>query len=389
MSKTGLLVTTYLFAVCLNNVWAHESPQQALRKGDFAVASAGFAEQLERHRADHAWVVDAARMALYDNRLDEAEQLYRQLEGDQKFRERMLSGLAAVAERRGASDTFVIEQTAQRIAIPFEASEPLPVISLKLGSGRVARFLIDTGAPGVVVDPGLATELGWHIEKGGVGIFGGGARGQIQLTEVPELQLPGMTVHRIPATLMPMEGAPAPEGMKVDGILGTAFFYHFLTTIDFKHHRLILQPRASSASFQQEAAAAHASMARMWYVPDHFIFVRARVNGKAGGLFNIDTGGTGIGIQATSATVRAAHIQLDKRHAGRFLTPGGEVPTWPFSAEVELAGQKLNTTGAYFPKDDQYGFFPFEVAGTLSEELFRRGALTLDFVAMQVVFQSD
>jgi hypothetical protein len=44
--------------------------------------------------------------------------------------------------------------------------------------------------------------------------------------------------------------------------------------------------------------------------------------------------------------------------------------------------------GLYFPNGDQYGIFPFKVAGTLSHEFFRGTALTFDFTSMQLVVES-
>jgi len=44
------------------------------------------------------------------------------------------------------------------------------------------------------------------------------------------------------------------------------------------------------------------------------------------------------------------------------------------------------TPGTYFPDGDQYGIFPFAVAGTISHEFLKHGAVTFDFAAMKLIY---
>jgi hypothetical protein len=44
------------------------------------------------------------------------------------------------------------------------------------------------------------------------------------------------------------------------------------------------------------------------------------------------------------------------------------------------------TPGTYFPDGDQYGIFPFAVAGTISHEFLKQGAVTFDFAAMKLIY---
>ena len=290
--------------------------------------------------------------------------------------------------RRGSDGTFSVDNPSANAEIPFDASEPLPIVSVKLNGGRIAHFMIDTGAPGVVVDPRVVTELGLKTEDAGRGEFPEGMA--IKHASIAQLELGTVSMHNIPVLVMPMDGAPAPSGMKIDGILGTSLFYRFLTTLDYGKAHLVLRARGTSAQFERDAASRSASIVRMWYVPDHFVFARAKVNGKTEGLFNIDTGGEGIGIQATKSTIDAASIKIDTKHPGQFDTPGGPVKTFPFSASVALGTHyAVSAPGVYFPAGDQYKIFPFRVAGTLSDRLFQHTALTFDFVAMRLVIEKS
>jgi hypothetical protein len=176
---------------------------------------------------------------------------------------------------------------------------------------------------------------------------------------------------------------------EVDGVLGTSVLYDFLSTIDYAHRRLILRPKSASAAFERAAAARGATIVPMLLVPDHFIFVRARAGAGPEALYNVDTGGGGIGVQLTKASLDAAGIVPDATHPGDFHGGGGDAHAIPFVADVTLGERTFRgLPGLYFDAGDQYGIFPFAVAGTLSHELFKRGALTFDFTAMRLVFEA-
>jgi len=197
-----------------------------------------------------------------------------------------------------------------------------------------------------------------------------------------------VVVHHVPVNVLPTEGAPAPAGIHLDGIIGTNLFYHFLTTLDYVHGRLILAPRSSSAQFEASAKSHGDSIVPMWYVPDHFLFARAEVNG-ASALFNIDTGGDDVGVQVSKSMLAKGQVHLDKSHPGHMAGPGGDIVTIPFKATVAIGKTAMNDVpGIYMPDGDQYGIFPFTVGGTISHKFFRTRIVTLDFAAMRLVIEN-
>ena len=168
------------------------------------------------------------------------------------------------------------------------------------------------------------------------------------------------------------------------------FLYHFLSTIDYAHGRLTLRPRSASAAFEAAAQTGGAAVVPMWLVGDHFIFARARVAQTPDALFNVDTGGEGIGVQLTRAALDAAHISPDETKAVKFTGGGGDARALPFTAPSVSLGAftRRDVPGLYFPDGDQYKIFPFEVSGTLSHEYFRKTELTFDFDAMKLVVRT-
>jgi hypothetical protein len=173
----------------------------------------------------------------------------------------------------------------------------------------------------------------------------------------------------------------------VDGVIGTNILYRFLSTIDYTNRRLVLRPRAISKTFEAHAATRGAVVVPMLLVPDHFIFARARIDNAPEALFNVDTGGPGIGVDLTKAELAAAAIVPDASHPRLFAGGAGATRMLAFTAAVTLGGRTTqNVPGVYLPDSDRTRIFPFAVAGTISQELFKRGALTFDFSAMKLVF---
>ncbi|HEV2173612.1 MAG TPA: aspartyl protease family protein [Nitrospira sp.] len=366
---------------------AHRSQgDQAFRAGDFATAATAYASEHSQNPKDVQVLLRMGDLALFADKLTEAERDYRGALAIDPTNKWATRSLTDIQRRRGSGDEFTVKDAGATAIVPFIATDPLPVIRVKLDGGRDANFLIDTGAPAVALDPSVAKELGLKIEDAGMGVFAGGLRAPIRVATLGTISCGQVSVDHVPVSVMPLEGAPAPKGVHLDGILGTSFFYHFLATLDYSHGQLILAPRTTSAAFELSAQQRGDSSVPLWYVPDHFLFAQARVNDGAVRLFNIDTGGEGMGLQATQDTVKDAHIVLDEAHKTRFSGGGGDVTTIPFHAAVTVGTTTVrDLPGQYFPDGDQYGIFPFEVGGTISHEFFRHLAVTFDFTAMRMV----
>jgi hypothetical protein len=63
-------------------------------------------------------------MALYDNRLDDAEKFFQQLALNASYKDRATNGLREIAMRRGSDGSFRMDNPAARAEIPFDASKP-------------------------------------------------------------------------------------------------------------------------------------------------------------------------------------------------------------------------------------------------------------------------
>jgi hypothetical protein len=298
--------------------------------------------------------------------------------------ERAAARLHALDEMAPKVNDFSIKMQRDEVEVPFVTTDPLPMIAAKV-NGLDGRFVIDTGAPTLALSAALIKRLGIRMHAAGQATFAGGKTAPIFAGRADTVDFPGVRVSGVPIDQIP-PGVPLTMGGRTyDGILGTTFLRQFLATIDYRHGELILRPRSASARFEADARSRGASIAAMWLVPDHMIFTRARV-GTLEGLFNVDTGGVGVGIDLSSRSLQEAQITPDTAHAQQFIGGGGAVRVVPFTAPSVAIGtyEQHNVPGISSPGEPH---FPFAVAGRISHAFFRKAVVTFDFAAMRLVIE--
>ena len=360
----------------------------AFRRGDFDTAFESYAAEVASDPTNAAALLGLGTIELYRNDVTDAKEHLMRAERLDPTNSIIKRRLQTVEERQGEPGEFQIAMRESPATVPFIVTDPLPLVRAKI-NGRDAVLLLDTGAPAIGLTPEAAKRLGVAAQGAGQGVFAGGKQAEVQKGLIDVVELPGVTVRGVPAAVLP--GALELAGHHVDGALGTIFLAQFLSTIDYRRGQLILRPKSESSEFERAAETKHAAREPMWLVGDHFIFARASVNGTAKALFNIDTGGAGLGVQLTKASLDADGIAPDLSKARDFVGGAGAARAVPFSAGTVSLGRftRRNVPGLYFTEGDQFGIFPFTVAGTLSHEFFRTSALTFDFQAMEVVIDAE
>lgn len=319
----ALLISLFLASATFAQIPAGPG-DRAFAEGDFARAVVAYETEHQRDPKNVHVLARLGDLAFYSDKLADAERYYKSALALDSENVLAKHALADIADRRDAGGSYRIDNSDETAILPFVATDPLPIIKVRLSGGRDAYFLIDTGAPRMVIDYALAKSLGLKIKSVDHGVGAGGMRISAQESTLNAITLGNITIHTVPVILMPMKHAPAPMGMHVQVVIGATLLYHFLATLDYTHAQLILRPRMASAAFERRAEHAGDSIVPLWYVPDHFLFAKARVNTAPAALFNIDTGGEGIGLQASQETVKAAGLTLDLAHPGHFSAPSGE-----------------------------------------------------------------
>lgn len=357
----------------------------AFAAGNFDAAASAYEAALAANPHDADAELGLGTIELYRNRIAAArEHLRRALvlaPGTSIARAR----LDAIEQRTGGRGDYRIAFGRPQARIPLVAIDPLPTFKARI-DGVPVTLLIDTGAPHIDLNESTVRRLRLATKVTGDGVFAGGLHAPIRSVHIDRFEAPGVTVRGIPGGVIPGSGAfPG-----VDGIVGTDFLYHFLSTIDYVHRALVLRPVGDSAAFHDAAAASGATAIPMWLVGDHMIFARGRVNAAPDALYSIDTGGPGIGVDLTKSSLAAARISPDAAHPLAFRGGGGVTHALPFRAASVALGAftRRDLPGLYFPSGGLDGLFPFAVAGRISHEFFRRTAVTFDFKSMTLVITS-
>ena len=289
----------------------------------------------------------------------------------------LMLGLLLAAAPPG--NDYQVTMTSKEVVIPFTTMIPLPQLSARINGKRV-NLVIDTGGPGLDLSPGFARAAGIETRAAGSAVFAGGLRAAIRAGHVDRLDIGGATLRSLPIHVPPQ----MPPG--VDGIIGTSILDRFLATIDYPRHRLVLRDRSASREFEIAAKARGDIVVSMVALRGREIFVRAQVNSAPETYYVVDTGGPGIGVDLSKTEIAAAAVEPDVLHPQMMMGGGGPTKALPFFASVNLGGKVFShVPGVYLPEARQNGVLPFAVGGRLSQELFNRGALTFDFVAMKLV----
>ncbi|HEX5183323.1 MAG TPA: PDZ domain-containing protein [Allosphingosinicella sp.] len=139
-------------------------------------------------------------------------------------------------------------------AIPFRYAEARLYVPVAAAAGPLGDFILDTGAPGVMVDSGLQGRLGaatlsrHNAEGAGTGRFDVAVAGPalLSVAGVP-LRVPSVETGALDRLLGPYCGC------RVAGIVGAPFFRDHVVTIDFRRGRIAL---ADPAAFHYRGAGA-------------------------------------------------------------------------------------------------------------------------------------
>ncbi|MFI6496530.1 aspartyl protease family protein [Nonomuraea typhae] len=262
--------------------------------------------------------------------------------------------------------------------VPFESTDPLPVITVRLNGRESAAFFLDTGGHEVYVDRALAEKAGAQVAGAVERGYAGGRRAMEGQGRLESFAMGELEVRDVPIRTLDFAGTVI-GGHTVLGAVGSAILHRHLTTIDYPAGRLVLRDRSRTL------AGGHP----FWLAGTHYALTWGTLNRAHRLLLFIDTGGTGVGLVPSPEVIARAGIKLgdDLVEGGR--DGGGAVRAVPFTVE-ELTvngttGRDL--PGVHFP--DAPDFFPevsrrFPLGGAVSHAFFRPYALTLDFTAMRL-----
>jgi hypothetical protein len=185
-----------------------------------------------------------------------------------------------------------------------------------VNGGDEVTFFIDTGGSEVALDTEFARELGAPQFGAVQGTFSGGQHAEVHQGRIESLTLGDWTVRNLPIAMLPLRQLSQGLGVKrIDGILGTTLFYHFLATLDSPNGELVLRRKDATSLAQFMASAGKSVAVPFWMAGDHFMVGWGRVEPLPPSLLFVDTGLAGAGIKLAESVIKEAGIKLQEDNA--------------------------------------------------------------------------
>ena len=403
-----------------------ESADRLFQSGEFAQAGEQYARIAADHPDDYSAILQLGRIALLSNRLGDAENWLKKAiglrggEADPKImlaeayyrRDDFEKAAASLDGIDVSTNPLIVSQyptlnvaklrsfkgqtpyqvlgDGQMTRLKFLRTDPLPLISVRVNGGAEVTFFIDTGGSEVALDTEFARELGVPQFGAVQGTFSGGQHAEVQQGRIESLTVGDWTVRNLPAAMLPLRQLSESLGAKrIDGIIGTTLFYHFLATIDYPKGELVLR-RKDAASLKQFVESAGKGIAvPFWIASDHFMVGWGRVETLPPTLLFVDTGLAGAGVKLADSVIKQAGIKLEEDKASSGVGGGGTLRIVPYVVHRLSFGQlqEDNVPGLYdgpFPWENLFGF---HFAGMVGHDFFKPHAVTFDFQNMKVFLQ--
>lgn len=387
-----------------------ELAEAAYKAGKFAEADRLYTKAFSNNSKNAQATVGLGRMALFSNRLIDAEKwlkkaialnlndktakaalaevYYRQDDFRRAaplFRAADKEPEAAKLESFNGREPYEIRERERVAHIKFLQVDPLPLVQVRVNGGEPVNFLIDTGGGEVILDTEFAKEIGvpqFGMESGN---YAGQKSAPLNNGRIDSLTLDQLEVRNLPVRILPTRRyAPVAHGKRIDGILGTILLYHFLATIDYQAEELVLRPRTKKSlnDFEREAAAEKQIVVPFWMAGDHFLLAWGRVNQISPLLLFVDTGLAGLGFTGPRSTLEAAGIKLPEERSGE--KPTGRPTTVSFIVDELALGEAtgMNIGGIFGVFEGELA--GIRIAGLISHQFFKPYALTFDFTGMRL-----
>ncbi|MFW9924530.1 MAG: aspartyl protease family protein [Candidatus Thorarchaeota archaeon] len=381
--------------------------------GYFTDAEKSYKKVLDKDPKNFQALVQLGNLALYSNKFTEAKkwllqanelepkepaphallaEMYYRLDNFQDAAKHLrnygIEDMALRLESFKGSQPYLVESNEDIFKITLLQVDPLPVIEIKINGKEKVNFLIDTGAAETMIDVDYAKENNLEIFGEKIGTFAGGKKATTYQGKVGSLTLGNLTIKNMPVGILPIR--PISQifgGLRIDGIIGTVLFYHFITTLDYTKGELILRTNTNEnlKEFYEENKKVKITEIPFWMAEDHFMVAWGRVNKGEKTLFFLDTGLAGGGFTGAKATLEQAKVVLDEANASEGIGGGGKVRVVPFEVEELTFGGAVekNIKGLFtdnFPIEYKLGF---RIGGIISHQFFKSYSLTFDFLNMK------
>lgn len=268
----------------------------------------------ERARAmdpsDAAAGAGLGKLALFEDRLDEAERLLAPLgTGDDqvaadlfatRVRRGEWAGAAELAPRAGQAGRVALLEAlavegaytqaaapAGTIELPWVRAHPVPLVRAKL-NGQSVLLAISTGVGDLLLDAPTARRCRVRTFPAEAPTYWSGTRVAGRMALVQTLELGGLRLQHVPAAAISLRKYSLnvnPQSETIGGVIGFGLLRRFTPTLDWKRQRLELAPAGAAPAAGAEARRVPI---RIW--GESHVTVEGTIGGGRSMAMFVDTG---------------------------------------------------------------------------------------------------
>jgi hypothetical protein len=383
-----------------------------LRLNRYPEATRVFRRVLELAPGDDAAEAGLGKLALFGDRLAEAESL---LAGGVNADPTAENDLMACRVRRGeyavaAAMADSLEQTGRaemlhRMAaggmyaisgapeahLLFSRSYPVPLVRVKL-NGQSVLMALDTGAGDVLLDDREGKAFHVELLPSQSQVFWSGARYAVRNAVVRRLEIGGVRIDNVPAGVLSLRRYSLevnPQSERIAGVIGLNLLRRFTPTLDFKKLHFDLLPAGATVA---TPAGARRVPFEMWGESE--LTVYSSISAGRRMALVMQTGIPGCGVAAPEEVfdevgVKAGMVSRMVKGAGTALQGRAWVRVnVPVVSVGPVVKDKLvGWSGAF----DSAELWRHGVRrdGALSNDFFRGWRVTIDWAKRELLFEGD
>lgn len=392
------------------NAQSNKEAGNLFKAGRFTEAKKKYTAVLEKEPENLKALIYMGYITLLENQLDESEQwlskaqtiqpklppineflsdIYYRRDDFQKaapiYRASGREAMAMKLESFKGLIPYKTDNAFNEIKVDFIITDPLPVVRIIINEKYEGYFFIDTGGGEIILNEDFAKKVeaeSFGFEKSD---FASNKKAPYGHGKISSITFGNQNIKNIPVGILNLNQLEL-GGIKMDGVIGTVFLYHFLSTIDYKNEQLILRNKSKYYSKTILQASSSAKIIPFTMASDHFMFTRGTINNSDTMLFFVDTGLAGNAFTCPKSTLKKVGINYEKNKKSRALGGGGYFNSYPFDVDRicidNLCIKNLNGQYGPFPSKIEKSF-GFNVNGLISHEFFKQYSVTLDFDNMQ------
>lgn len=253
----------------------------------------------------------------------------------------------------------------------------LAFVPVSFGGSPPRRFLLDTGASGLLIDPSVVTEEGLDqlpLNKGQGGYTLGGADGSstqvYRIARIPHLHCGPLDAYNFDAMLLDLDPLRKVMGVSFDGILPFTMFRDGVLTIDYPEQAVEIAP-AQPSDLPLGPHGMQLAVNRLPHIQIPF-------DGKPLTVL-LDSGSSGF---LSIPKSRNPRLQGPEAEIGRQQTIGGTLPLTAarLADSLVIGGHTLEQPVATLGREDR---------GAIGGELLRHFRVEFDQPNRRVRFLTD